>query len=162
MAKEEEGRRFGDAVHIGWTDVKVGGHSKKGSKKEKIRVFAICGEETLSIEICRQVTIPFVKRRLRQKVKGGSRVLLGEDQWKELSNDKCLTGEYSFLHFYVPLPATVIKVVEEVRNVICQKGVPSSKFPLHIAEFVWLYNRGLMTEDVKVNSILQALRRVPT
>ena len=160
MAREEEGRRFKDRVEIGWAEFKVGSNGMNGSHKKKIRVFGIWGEKTLSIEIQQNISLNFVRRVLREKVEVESEVILGPGRWESFSKEKLRADGYSIVHppDYTP---TLHNIFEMLSKVIHNNDLPHSKFQLHIAEFVWGYNRRLIQKDRRGDmghSILRTLR----
>jgi len=163
MLLEEEGRRFTDRVEIGWTEFKVGSNRRKGSHMQKVRVFGILGEETLSIEIQQAISPKFVIGVLKEKVEEESQVNFGPGSWNSLAIETLTAEGYSIVHAPDLLPDSLSNVFDRLRKVIHKSNPPFAKLPLHIGEFVWVYNHRLMPKGEKkkkVDLILQALRDI--
>jgi len=160
MAKEEEGRMFDGVVECGWTEITLGSYQKNRSSPKELRIFGIWWQEAVSLAIRQKAGLQFGKQMVRQKVEIGSEVMVGSELKKEFSKDTRILNAYALLSSYRSVPPNLLKIFGELTKEIQTLHVPYSKIPLHIAEFVWLYNHKWNShkeEDEKVHSIIRTL-----
>ena len=160
MAKEEEGRTFDGVVECGWTEIKVGSHPKNRSSQKELRIFGIWGGEAVSLKIQQKAGLQGGKQMVRQNIEIGSEVMVGSELKKEFAKDTRIFNAYALSSSYSSVPPNLLKIFGELTKEIQKLHVPYSKIPLHIAEFVWLYNHPWNShkeEDEKVHSIIQTL-----
>lgn len=165
MAKMEEGRTVAGMVECGWKVFNWGASRKQGISKREIIVFGIWEEDAVLLECLESISLRCLrwgKQIVREKVKIGSEVKVGRELYKELLKDSRMKNEYALSYSLRPVPPNLLNVFEELGKNILKFNVPTSKIPLHIAEFVWRKNHPLNPwegENKSVDSLIKMLRQ---